>query len=368
MPYLYIVGRDVVLTRAVADTMHITHATTTNFTPRMTIITTQFEKPVSPVVSFKERVCAQVARAACGGRVRVVCSRKDILAGVTINSQPLWSTPFIPTNADILFAQTLESYRADDQEPLYPTTTSSLTPNVFGRVFMIGGGQVYVKVDARGRRVRHQPGDYLTTPSGARLPEKWVLHTAEINHPCARLVREEVLPGGYHPVVASNTPNSMRLLVTPPSALGEAWCAHVVTTWSGEVMEPPVVLSGESLDAVLDVWATAVKALVCGEPGHHHPPQIHQLITRAQCECVAEEEEGVVRALEVGEHVAYLARDISPTQQHAFMTARVTGLNPFQLSNGHHATVFAGGVGELARYNLQDGTVVFPVFNLQDVV
>jgi len=372
MPYLYLVGReDVVLTRGAADTMHhISTVTVTKFTPRTTVIKVHFTKPsTTPITAFKETVCAQVGRAACDGRVRLVCSRQDILAGVTINNQPLWGTPLVPDNPDIMFAQTVESYKPDTDETLYrPCTIKPPSGHVFGRVSMVGGGSVYVRVDARGRKLRDQPGDYLTTPSGARLPSKWVVDTTEIDHECARVVREEVLPGGYHPVVAIGTPNSMRLLVQPPATVGDDWCAHVVTTWSGDVMHPPTVLRADSLDAALDMWADAIKALVSGEqqPTTTHNHQTQQLIVRARCEYEAPTKH--VRPLEVGEHVAYLAQDVPPEDQHEFLTAKVTGLNPFELSNGHHDTVFADGVGQLARYDTQGARVLFPVFNLRDAI
>lgn len=365
MTYLYLAAQgDVRLTNDVTTLLvGIKNATVTKYSSGYTIIRIQFMKPADPP-TFEHQVLDRVTRAACDGVVRLVCSRHPILVGLTINNQLLWKAP-LESNPDIVFVQNTQSYAPDAGDTLYPLTTHP-PPGVFGRVRMVGGADVFARVTERGRlQIYTDPLDasrYVLTPTGRRVLVAWVIHKDNITHPCAKIVTNEILATGYHPIVAKDTINSMRMEIRSIT-VGKC-VAHVTSMWSGDPMHPPVVLTADTVTTLVDIWADAVCAIGMGRDAKGAQAQQLMLHVREAVMDTSTTTQSIP-PLEVGEHVAYLVNDIPPQDQHMIVTAEVTGLNPLELSNGHHATVFRDGDGELARYNVASGRVQFPVARLK---
>jgi hypothetical protein len=156
--------------------------------------------------------------------------------------------------------------------------------------------------------------------------------------PFGEIATGEMLASGFHPIFARHTPNGA--LSTPVVLEGGQDAQSVVSKWCkvvSDITNP--VGDDEGVDVVVGALVTA-----------QQPPP-----------------EGTF-SLQVGDFVAYLIPDIPACHQTHFIVTQVVSLQPFALANNHHASLFASGMGEVARYNPATERVVFPVKNLRDVI
>ena len=185
------------------------------------------------------------------------------------------------------------------------------------------------------------------------------------------MVMDEMLPSGFHPIVAKCTPNGVRLhldRIGEGEGEGEGGKIEgkIVTKWDGSPLCTPIVLDGGSdAQSVVDTWCKVVSDIM------HHSPDTDTTVDVVVGALVntprTRPPEGTFR-LEVGDFVAYLIPDIPACHQSRFIVTQVTSLQPFALANNHHETLFASGRGEVARYNPSTKRIVFPVKNLRDVM
>ena len=178
----------------------------------------------------------------------------------------------------------------------------------------------------------------------------------QLEHIGAVVDETRTLASGFHPLSAKDTPNGACLILNEPKdTIATGW---VVTDWNGDALTPRVPVTSEAdtvekaVHAVVKLWADIINSIRTGT-AHDMPELVRALTPRTTPHPMP--------ALQVGEHVAYLLPDIPPFIQDKFVIAKVIGVNPLALANGHHKTIFASGRGEVARYNPTTGRVVFPV-------
>lgn len=349
MLFLYVVGEFAPPLQGAT----ILSASRTTFTHPHTpvVYTAQFEQPQA---SFIDVVASSV------GKAHVVVSRVNILLGATLSGSILWKCPL--SSDDVLVSR--DSTGVGVTQPGAADWVNLVSDRVYTRTLCthgaLSGRFVDVLVDGAGDiwvndgRVSTVDGD---------MPHSWLLvaaHKFTCSLTMARPDRSVILRSGYHPFVAAGTVNGMRLHVESPTR------AVVTTTWHGCALSPPSVISGDDVGDVLGVWTDVVHAMY-GTLAHPPDARSRALLSILR-NCAATPDRELPCRLQVGEYIAYLDPHRPPQDQASFTTTVVTSVRPFGLGNGEHATTFARGVGEIARFDPTTMRVVFPVVKLKDVL
>jgi hypothetical protein len=180
--------------------------------------------------------------------------------------------------------------------------------------------------------------------------------------PFGEIATGEMLASGFHPIFARHTPNGARLHLERSE--GGRVEGKIVTKWDGSALSTPVVLEGgQDAQSVVSKWCKVVSDITNPVGDDEGVDVVVGALVTAQ----QPPPEGTF-SLQVGDFVAYLIPDIPACHQTHFIVTQVVSLQPFALANNHHASLFASGMGEVARYNPATERVVFPVKNLRDVI